>query len=860
VEFRGQRQPPWLRRLKKAWNANPWTQGEAPKALPVLIAMPLRTRKGFRRDCSAAWPQAEFVVIEDHTDIRRWLDRCAVSDAPAVIAIASLSQTKDYGNEWLPAAIEKQRTCQVPDLSAEAKARGEPWIVDGTLRGYTDRSTGALITTAQLSAQFFCPDCGRRVEDAPLNAKAGDDTIEPVTSATYFLVKRRRCRHCGASLNTKDRIAARRAKWPHVPFAVWSKGVTALLRQPDLQRRPTLGSRRIVDAEGSCGPVPPESFCPYEYLYARYRGCVAITIVDESHNLAGRDSHLARAGHLAMGAAQARVQSSGTHFAGTLDRFYFYWLRYHPHFWRTLGLGWRDLEAAVKRYGVIQHWVREVEGAAKRGGRGQTEVRESTIPAPGVSARLLPRLLSELVFLTVLDVGAHMPPRIEIPEIVPMRDPALHDHVDAARTALITAECQRTAATAALQDLQAQPGAGDMAIAAARAAAATAEADLVRTQAALTETQAWADGRDLERHYRQIAGALEAKAKSRDVGSNAARLAQGTIPRWFAALPCAEPPFTVTYTKKGEWGDIAATHTLITTPVLTWDHVYPLERRLREIIAAERAEGRRVMVYIEQQQRSMAQRLRWLLPEFQPWSLPDTIKPEDREDAIRKAVHSGYAVVIVPFLRVAEGLNLQDVLDTIVWLELPKNLFTLDQASRRIWRLNKCEPVRLYYLAYAGTAGHRKLRKLASMSGAAALFAGQTPDGQLIRSVGAHTTTLARMSAELDEQDDLRAAFARRGEELAAGRQWIGVTDTLPERLRAMMHQLRASKAVALLVAPLLADESRPLVQAQMDLPAPSIRRTPSITFGDTAVLPIRRKPARAPRPSAEGQLSLFDL
>lgn len=95
--------------------------------------MPLRTRMGFRRDCAAAWPKAEFVVIADYTDMQRWLDRCATSDAPAVIAIASLSQTKDYGNEWLPAAIEKSRSCQVPDLSPEAQARGEPRLVDGTL-------------------------------------------------------------------------------------------------------------------------------------------------------------------------------------------------------------------------------------------------------------------------------------------------------------------------------------------------------------------------------------------------------------------------------------------------------------------------------------------------------------------------------------------------------------------------------------------------------------------------------------------------------------------------------------------------------------------------------------------------------
>jgi hypothetical protein len=150
------------------------------------------------------------------------------------------------------------------------------------------------------------------------------------------------------------------------------------------------------------------------------------------------------------------------------------------------------------------------------------------------------------------------------------------------------------------------------------------------------------------------------------------------------------------------------------------------------------------------------------------------------------------------------------------------------------------------------------------MSGAAALFAGQTPDGQLIRSVGAHTTTLARLSADLDAQDDLRAAFARRDAELAAalaaGRQWIGVTDTLPERLRAIRQQLNASKKVALAPASPPTPDTRPLVQVQMDLTVGSIRDTSSISFGDTAVLTMRRKPARAKRPPSAGQLTLFDF
>jgi len=160
--------------------------------------------------------------------------------------------------------------------------------------------------------------------------------------------------------------------------------------------------------------------------------------------------------------------------------------------------------------------------------------------------------------------------------------------------------------------------------------------------------------------------------------------------------------------------------------------------------------------------------------------------------------------VLVPYRRVNEGLNLQRGIDSIIWFEMPMNLFMLDQASRRAWRLGKQEEVRIYYLVYAGTAGHYKLRKLGSQSGAAAAFAGEPARGALIEHAGADKTTLARLSHSLESMDEeapffaqpedeteaLKAAFARRGEELQQalkwGRQWIGVVDTLPERLAAI--------------------------------------------------------------------------
>jgi hypothetical protein len=223
------------------------------------------------------------------------------------------------------------------------------------------------------------------------------------------------------------------------------------------------------------------------------------------------------------------------------------------------------------------------------------------------------------------------------------------------------------------------------------------------------------------------------------------------------------------------------------------------------------------MLYIDQNDlRSTPRRLEWVLKDVQPWTLPNSVAAEDRQQAILRAVQQGHHVVIVPYRRVNEGLNLQSGIDTILWVEMALNLFMLDQASRRAWRLGKREEVRIYYLAYANTAGHTKLRKLGQQSGAAAAFAGEPARGALIEHAGADKTTLARLSSLLEqsegeEGDDeengvvlllgeeevaeeeavLKAVFAKRAEELrkalVRGREWLGgIKDDLAERLAAL--------------------------------------------------------------------------
>ncbi len=572
------------------------------------------------------------------------------------------------------------------------------------------------------------------------------------------------------------------------------------------QRRRKLADARRQRAGQQYAMATPlaDSFSPYDYLHRFFKGCVALAIVDESHNGRGRDTDIGHAFHQAMLASQCHMLATGTHFGGDLLSFFHYWFRFHPQFWQRLGLGWNDAEKALARYGVIQEWTKQYESEARRGS-GQTNVQVSTIPAPGLSAKLIPYLLEDLAYLAVLDVGAHMPPRIEIPEIVSMSDQGIEDVLKEVVATERLAKAELAAFQQATRRGELAMLEDEQAVEAARLQQAVEQA--LQQEQAVKE---WAHSRHLAAHYWRLVHELEDLAQMRN---QAARLAKGTIPRWFAALPC-DAPFEVWQTKRDGWGDQTARELLVSTCRLAWDHLYPLEKRLLTIVERERALGRRVMVYHEQNElRSMARRLEWVLREYHPWTLPNSTPAEDRQEAILDAVlKRGHDVVIVPYRRVNEGLNLQSAIDTVLWYEMALNLFMLDQASRRAWRLGKCEEVKIYYLVYANTAGHRKLRKLGQQSGAAAAFAGEVARGALVEEAGADQTTLARLSSLLEKDDegefappvvvsegelaqeetDLKAAFARRAEELQAalraGRAFLGgIEDTLEQRLRALL-------------------------------------------------------------------------
>ena len=812
LRTQGQPTPRWVKRLQQAWRQNPRTRqllatsGTTRPALPVLVCTPKRVQRTWLGEIHAAYPAAEVMVIRDHTDIPRWFARCAQTTAPVVFGIFAHSTTRAFGRMWQPAVIERTHQGLGPDLEPDDPNQEMVAVknVDGKLL-YYQQPDGTPLVKLHTRTEFFCPTCGTHIHAIPHDKKAAEaDAQEVVTSRTWFEQKQRSCDVCHTPLWTETRVPVVAQKYPQLTYAQWSTAVTVPAAAGTFRSRT---EARIVDAHGMRGPVAPDSFSPYTYLKQCYRGCVALSIIDESHNGRGQATDIGQAMHEAQLAAQTHLYASGTHYGGCLDDFFAYWFRFHPQFWRQLGYRWKDAEKAIPVYGVIQQRITERESEARRGS-GRTDITMSTVTAPGLSARLIPHLLAELAFLTVLDVGSYMPPRIEIPVIVSLRDEELVAHRAAACQAEYEARQIITSAQQLLATAEDEEHAGpdDGTRGAAHALLAEGERKLAVAQAATV----WGEERDLEAEYHRITTHLEELAKNLNA---AATLAQGTVPRWFAALPCDEP-FIVTSTTRGDWGDVEQTQEILRTKRLAWDHCYPLEHRLRTIVAQEREQGRRVMVYVEQsQKRDMARRLAYVLNEYQPWILPHSVKPEDREEAIRQAVAAGHGVVIVGYRLVSEGLNLQDCIDSIVWYELAMNLFLLDQASRRCWRLGKREEVRIYYLVYALTAGHKKLRKLGGQSGAAAAFAGEPAQGALVEQGGGNQTALAQLSqgiydarALAEENDRLQAAFAQRADELHAtlqhGRQWIGIEDHLEEQLITLHHAIAAANAARVLSIP----------------------------------------------------------
>ncbi len=156
----------------------------------------------------------------------------------------------------------------------------------------------------------------------------------------------------------------------------------------------------------------------------------------------------------------------------------------------------------------------------------------------------------------------------------------------------------------------------------------------------------------------------------------------------------------------------------------------PKEAEMLRICREEKARGRRVLVYTTYTgTRDTASRLKGLLEGdgLKAAVLRASIDTSRREDWIFDQVDRGIDVLVTNPELVKTGLDLLEF-PTIVFMQTGYNVYTLQQASRRSWRIGQKQPVDVYFLGYGDTAQMTCLSLMAKKIAVSQSTSGDMPE------------------------------------------------------------------------------------------------------------------------------------
>lgn len=175
-------------------------------------------------------------------------------------------------------------------------------------------------------------------------------------------------------------------------------------------------------------------------------------------------------------------------------------------------------------------------------------------------------------------------------------------------------------------------------------------------------------------------------------------------------------------------------HQLAFVPAIFGDtDVMPKEAELIRLCKAEKARGRRVLAYsVYTGTRDTTNRLKNLLTQrgLKVAVLRATVEAAKREDWLLDQVDKGVDVVITNPELVKTGLDMLEF-PTIVYMQSGYNVYTLQQASRRSWRIGQKREVDVYFLGYTGSAQIACLTLMAKKIAVSQSTSGDMPDSGL---------------------------------------------------------------------------------------------------------------------------------
>lgn len=174
--------------------------------------------------------------------------------------------------------------------------------------------------------------------------------------------------------------------------------------------------------------------------------------------------------------------------------------------------------------------------------------------------------------------------------------------------------------------------------------------------------------------------------------------------------------------------------TLALVPTIFADNeVMPKEQALLDLCLTEKPKGRKVLTYsVYTGTRDTTSRLKRLLEQagMKVAVLRASVDTARREDWILDQVDRGIDVLITNPELVKTGLDLLDF-PTIAFLQTGYNVYTLQQAARRSWRIGQKHPVRVIFFGYAGSSQMTCLQLMAKKIAVAQSTSGDVPESGL---------------------------------------------------------------------------------------------------------------------------------
>ena len=232
---------------------------------------------------------------------------------------------------------------------------------------------------------------------------------------------------------------------------------------------------------------------------------------------------------------------------------------------------------------------------------------------------------------------------------------------------------------------------------------------------------------------------------------------------------------------------------IVQAPPLSEEKLYPKEKALVDLVAAERLEGRRVLVYATHTgTRDITGRMDDILTRhgFRVAVMKaEAVAPDRREAWVADRVRQGIDVLICHPRLVQTGLDLIDF-PTICWYETDYSVYVMRQASRRSWRIGQTRPVKVVFMSYRNTLQADALKLVAKKLQSSLAVEGELPDDGL--------------AAYGDDGDDLMMALARR---VVSGDE-----EDETETVEAVFAQARDAEATA---EELLVDDDWKLVEVE---------------------------------------------